>query len=176
MLMLRASGDPAALTEVARRAVREVAPGFPLYDIATLDTRMGASLGQARFLAQLLSVFAVLAAGLATIGTYGVIAHTVAKRTREMGIRLALGATPRDVARLVVGQGAVLAAIGGLAGLAGGFAAVRLLRARLYGVGPNDAVTMIGVVAVLLVVVLVASWMPARRAAAVPAVNALRAD
>ena len=176
MLMLRASGDPAALTEVARRAVREVAPGFPLYDIATLDTRMGASLGQARFLAQLLSVFAVLAVGLATIGTYGVIAHTVAKRTREMGIRLALGATPRDVARLVVGQGAVLAAIGGLVGLAGGFAAVRLLRARLYGVGPNDAVTMIGVVAVLLVVVLVASWMPARRAAAVPAVNALRAD
>ena len=176
MLMMRTTGDPAAAAEAARRAIRDVAPGFPMYDIATLETRMGLSLGQARFLAQLLSVFAVLALGLATIGTYGVIAHTVAKRTREMGIRLALGATTRDVARLVVGQGLVLAAAGGAVGFVGAFAAVRTLRAQLYGVGPNDAVTMIGIVALLLVVVLVASWMPARRAAAVPAVDALRTD
>lgn len=176
MLMLRTTGDAAAAAEAARRAVREAAPGFPVYDIATLETRMGNRLAQARFLAQLLSLFAVLALGLATIGTYGVISHTVAKRTREMGIRLALGATRRDVARLVVGQGVVLAASGGVVGFAGAFAAVRMLRAQLYGVGPNDAVTMVAIVALLVVVVLVASWVPARRAAAVPAVDALRAD
>ena len=175
MLLLRARGDPAVLAEPVRRAVREVAPGFPVYDVATLETRIGGALAQSRFLAQLLSVFAVFALVLASIGTYGVISHTVARRTREMGIRIALGATRRDLMRLVVGQGVALATVGGAAGLAGAFAAVRVIRAQVYGVDPADPVTIGVVVLVLLLVVVTASWVPARRAAAVPAVEALRA-
>jgi putative ABC transport system permease protein len=175
MFLLRTSGNPAALAESVRRAVREVAPGFPVYDAATLETRIGGVLGEARFLAQLLSAFAVFALALATIGVYGVISYAVARRTREIGIRVALGATQRDVVRMVVRQGLVLATAGGALGLAGAFAAVRLIRAQLYGVEPTDPVTVVGILVVLTLVVFVASWMPARRAATVPAVDALRA-
>jgi predicted permease len=175
MLLLRTSGDPAALAETVRRAMREVAPGFPIYDVATLEARMGDALGHARFLAQLLSVFAVLALVLATMGAYGVISYAVAQRTREMGIRIALGATRRDLARLVVGQGVALAAAGGAVGLVGAFAGVRVIRTQLYGVEPTDPVTLAGIVVLLMLVVLIASWLPARRAAGVPAVEALRA-
>ena len=128
MLHLRTSGDPAAVAEAARRALREVAPGFPVYDVATLETRIGGALADARFLAQLLSLFAVLALVLATIGTYGMISYAVAQRTREMGVRLALGATRRDVTRLVVGRGILLAAAGGAFGLVGASLATRLIR------------------------------------------------
>ena len=174
MLLLRTNHEPSTLVEPARRALREVAPGFPMYDVATLEMRIGNALGETRFLAQLFSVFALLALVLATIGTYGVISYSVARRTREMGIRVALGATQRDVTRLVVGQGAVLASVGGALGLAGAFGAVRLIRAQLYGVEPTDPVTLAGIVLLLMLVVVVASWIPARRAAGVPAVEALR--
>jgi predicted permease len=174
MLNVRTSGDPAALAESARRALREVAQGFPVYDVATLEDRIGGALGESRFLAQLLSVFAVLALVLATIGTYGVISYSVAQRTREIGVRVALGATPRDLARLVVGRGAVLAAVGGAFGLVGASVATRLIRSQLYGVEPTDPVTLAGIVVVLMLAVLVASWVPSRRAAGVPAVEALR--
>jgi len=175
MLLLRATGDATALTEPVRRAMREVAPGFPVYDVATLETRIGGALAQSRFLAQLLSVFAVFALVLASIGTYGVISHTVARRTREMGIRIALGATRRDLMGLVVGQGIALATVGGALGLAGAFGAVRVIRTQLYGVEPSDPVTFGSVVLLLLCVVVAASWAPARRAAAVPPAEALRA-
>ena len=175
MLHLRiAGGEPAAIAEAARRALHEVAPGFPVYDIATMEARVGSSLAEARFMTQLLSVFAALALILATVGTYGVISYAVAQRTREMGVRIALGATSADVIRLVVGQGAALAAVGGVIGLAGAAQATRLIRAQLYGVEPADPVTLVGIVVVLTVAVLVACWIPARRAASVPAVQALR--
>jgi predicted permease len=174
MLLLRTSRDPAVLAEAARRALREVAPGFPVYDVATLDARVGRSLGQARFLAQLLSLFAVLALVLATIGTYGTISYAVAQRTREMGVRIALGASRRDVIRLVVGRGVALAAGGGALGLIGAFMAVRLIRAQLYDVEATDPITLAGIVVVLLLAVVAASWIPARRAACVPPVQALR--
>ena len=175
MFLLRTSGNPAALTESVRRAVREVAPGFPVYDAATLEMRMGSALGETRFLAQLLSGFAVFALVLATIGAYGVISYAVARRTREMGIRIALGATERDVVRLVVGQGVALAAAGGALGLAVAFAAMRVIRAELYAVEPTDPLTLLAILVLLMLVVAIASWVPARRAAAVPAVDALRA-
>ena len=167
-------GPARASAEMARRALREVAPGFPVYDVATLETRIGGALGDARFLAQLLSLFAVLALVLATIGTYGTISYAVAQRTREMGIRIALGATRRDVTRLVVGRGMVLAAAGGAFGLVGASLAMRLIRARLYGVEPADPVTLAGIVVLLTLAVVVASWVPARRAAGIPAIEALR--
>jgi predicted permease len=175
MVLMRTSGEPATVAEAARLALREVAPGFPMYDVATLERRIGDAMGQSRFLAQLLSLFAVLALVLATIGTYGVISFAVQRRTREMGIRIALGATRRDVTRLVVSQGAVLAAAGGSLGMLGALAGVRLIRSQLYGVEPNDPVTLAGIVVLLMLVVLMASWMPARRAAGVPAVETLRA-
>jgi len=174
MLLLRTTRDPATFAEAARRALREVAPGFPVYNVATLEERVGQSLGQARFLAQLLSLFAILALVLATIGTYGTISYAVAQRTREMGVRLALGASQRDVIRLVVGRGVALAAAGGALGLIGAFMAVRLIRAQLYDVEPTDPVTLAGIVVVLLLAVVAASWIPARRAAGVPPVHALR--
>jgi predicted lysophospholipase L1 biosynthesis ABC-type transport system permease subunit len=174
MLTLRTSGDPAAAAELARRALREVAPGFPVYDVATLETRIGGALADARFLAQLLSLFAVLALVLATIGTYGTISYAVAQRKREMGIRIALGATRRDVTRLVVGRGILLAAAGGAFGLVGAFLAMRLIRTRLYGVEPADPVTLAGIVVLLTLAGVVASWVPARRAAGIPAIEALR--
>jgi len=174
MLHLRTNGDPATMAEAARRALREVAPGFPVYDVATLEQRISGALGQPRFLAQLLSMFAVLALVLATIGTYGVISYSVAQRTREMGVRVALGATARDVIRLVVGQGVMLTCIGGTIGLAGAVAATRSIRPWLYDVQPADPASLAGMVLLLAVAVLVASWLPARRAASVPAVEALR--
>ena len=174
MLHLLTTGDPAMVAEPARRALRDVAPGFPVYDVATLETRIGLTLSGSRFLAQLLSLFAVLALVLATIGAYGTISYAVAQRTREMGVRIALGATPRDLIRLVVGRGLVLAAAGGVVGLAGASAAVRLIRAQLYGVESTDPVTLAGIVVLLMLAVLAASWVPARRAAGIPAVEALR--
>ncbi len=174
MLTLRTSSDPAGVAEMARRGLREVAPGFPVYDVATLETRIGGSLADARFLAQLLSLFAVLALVLATIGTFGTISYSVAQRTREMGVRAALGATRGDLTRLVVGRGMLLAAAGGAFGLVGAFLAMRLIRARLYGVEPTDPITLAGIVVLLTLAVLVASWVPARRAAGIPAIEALR--
>ena len=174
MLHVRASGSPGALSEPARRALREVAPGFPVYDVETLEDRIGDVLGEARFLAQLLSVFAGLALVLATIGIYGVISYAVAQRTREMGVRIALGATRSDVIRLVVVQGAALAAIGAPLGLVGALAEVRLLEAKLYGVAPADPLTLAGIALLLAAAVLVACWIPARRAASIPAIQALR--
>lgn len=174
MLHLRTDGDPAAMTEAARRALREVAPGFPMYDVATLETRMGDALGSARFLAQLLTLFAALALVLAAVGTYGVISYAVAQRSREMGVRLALGASSGSVVRMVIRQGIVLATVGSSVGLAAALVTSRWLRSLLYGVEPGDPATLAGIIAILFVAVVIASWVPARRAASVPPVEALR--
>ena len=174
MLFVRTSGDPRALAAPVRRALREAAPGFPVYDLLPMEARVAAATAQARFSAVLLGVFAALALALSVIGTYGVISYAVAQRTKEIGVRVALGATTADVVRLVVGQGIVLAGVGVACGLAVAFAATRVLRSLLYGVGPTDPATMLGIAGILIVAVLSASWIPARRAAAVPAMWALR--
>ena len=174
MLFIRTQGDPAALAAPARSALREVAPGFPVYDVATMDARVASATAQPRFITMLLGAFAGLALLLAAIGTYGVISFGVAQRTVEIGVRVALGATRRDVVRLVVGQGFALAVAGVVCGLAGAFATTRVLRSLLYGVEPTDPLTLFGIVAMLVLAVLAASWIPARRAAGVPAIEALR--
>ena len=119
-------------------------------------------------------MFALLALALATLGAYGVVSFAVAQRTREIGVRIALGATARDVIRMVVAQGMGLAAAGGAIGLVGALGTTRLLRTQLYGVEPADPVTLLSIVALLLLAVFAACLIPARRAAGVPAVEALR--
>lgn len=108
------------------------------------------------------------------MGTYGVISFAVAQRTHEIGIRAALGATPRDVVRLVVGQGVGLVAIGGALGLAAALVATRVLRSLLYDVAPSDPVTLVAIIALLALAVILASWIPARRAATIPPAEAMR--
>jgi putative ABC transport system permease protein len=174
MLFISTRGDPIALARPVRDAIREVAPGFPVYDIASMEDRVAQTLAQTRFSATLLSTFAALALVLAAIGTYGVISFGVAQRTKEIGVRVALGATSRDVVRLIVGQGLTLACVGTICGLAAAFAGTRVLRSLLYGVEPTDPATLFGIVAMLMLAVLAASWIPAKRAADVPAVQALR--
>jgi putative ABC transport system permease protein len=124
----------------------------------------------------LLGVFGVVALTLAAIGIYGIMAYAVKRRTREIGIRIALGGAPRDVLRLVVSQGMRLAGMGLLLGLAAALAATRLMEKLLFGVRPNDPVTFIGIGILLTVVALVASWLPARRAVRTDPTTALRAD
>ena len=174
MIYLRTSGDPLGLATAARRTIAELAPGVPVYDIRTLEARVSDALSSARFSAVLLALFGLMALALATMGTYGVISFGVAQRTREIGIRVALGATRGSVVRLVVGQGIGLAAAGAAFGLVAALAATRVLRSLLYDVAPSDPLTFAAIVGLLLLAVIAASWIPARRAAGVHPIEALR--
>jgi putative ABC transport system permease protein len=174
MVFLRSAGDPAALTSAARRVIHELTPGVPVYDAKTMQQRVEVAAAAARFRAVLISLFAGMALVLATIGTYGVIAYGVAQRTREIGIRVALGAQARDVVRMVVRQGMILAIVGGGVGVLVALASARVLTSLLYDVRTSDPVTFIGIVVVLMLAVVVASWIPARRAARVQPLEALR--
>jgi predicted lysophospholipase L1 biosynthesis ABC-type transport system permease subunit len=175
MLYLRAAGDPIALAPAARRAIHDLAPDLPVYDIKSMAVRVADATSYARFSALLLALFAAIALALATLGVYGVVSFAVSQRTRELGIRVALGATRRDVMRLVVGHGVALAVVGGAFGLAAALAATRVLRSLLYGVEPSDPATFLGVAALLAAAAVVASWIPARRAARVDPAGVLKA-
>ena len=174
MLFVRTRGDPLALAGPARRTLAQFAPGFPMYNVATMEDRIGQAMVYPRLSAILLGLFAGVAVLLAAIGIYGVIAYSVAQRTREIGIRVALGATKADVAGMVVHHGLVLGAIGGGAGLVVALAVTRVLQSLLYEVAPRDPLTLALIAGVLIIVVLLASWVPARRAASVPAIQALK--
>ena len=174
MLFVRTRGDPLALAGPARTTMARWAPGFPVYDVRTMEDRVGQSLAYSRLGALLLGLFAAVALGLAAIGTYGVIAYSVAQRTREIGIRVALGASAGDVAGMVVRRGLALGAIGGGAGLVVALGVTRVLGSLLYEVAPRDPATLAAIIVLLGLVVLLASWIPARRAASVPAVEALK--
>jgi len=174
MLFVRTTGDPLGIAAPVRAALRELAPDVPVYDMKTLDARVADAMSYARFSTVLLALFGAVALALAAIGTYGVIAYGVAQRTREIGVRVALGASRGDVVRLVVGQGLRVAAVGAAVGLAAALAATRVLRALLYEVAPSDPATFVGIVAVLLVAVVAPSWIPARRAAGIQPTEALR--
>ena len=174
LVFLRTSGDPLAVASPARQVIRELAPGIPVYDIRTLASRAGDAMSYARFGAILLALFGIVALALATLGTYGVISFGVAQRTREIGIRVALGAGRGDVVRLIVGQGLRIAAAGAAFGLVAALAATRVMRSLLYDVAPSDPVTFAAIVALLGAAALLASWIPARRAARVDPVETLR--
>ncbi len=175
-LMVAASGDPAALAAPVRAVVRRVAPTVPLYGVETMRDIYARSVWQPRLYGALFTSFAVIALVLAAAGVYSVIAYSVTQRLHEIGVRMALGAKRGDVFRLVVEGGARLAVIGVAIGMVSALAATRVLGALLYGVSPTDPAVFVVMGALLLVTALVASYVPARRAAALDPVNALRRD
>ncbi|HET7459302.1 MAG TPA: ABC transporter permease [Gemmatimonadaceae bacterium] len=174
--VVQTSGAPTAITPIARDALAAIDPDVPLFEARTMDDVATASIARPRFLTTLLGIFAAVAAALAAIGLYGVIAYAVGERTREIGIRVALGAARGDVLRLVLRGGLALAAAGIAIGLAGSVATSRLLRGLLYGVGPLDAATFVLTAALVLGVATLATWLPARRAARLDPVEALRVE
>jgi putative ABC transport system permease protein len=173
-LEVRSAIDPASLTGAIRGAVAAVDPDVPVYGIQTLKQAVGDSISARRLTLALLGLFSLLALALAAIGVYGVISYATAQRTQEIGVRMTLGAAPANVARMVVGHGARLAAIGVVAGLAGAAGLARLLGTLLYGVSAADPMTFAAAAAVLALVALGASWVPARRAARVDPMVSLR--
>lgn len=174
-LVVRGSVDnPRSLADSIRRAVREIDPGLPLFRLETLEAIIAESISDSRWNSVLLGSFAGLAAGLAAIGLYGVLSYAVAQRTRELGIRLAIGAQKRDLFRLVIGGGMKLAGIGIAIGVVAAFALTRVLTSLLYGIAPSDPLTFAGVIVLLGAVALLANYIPARRAARVDPMVALR--
>jgi predicted lysophospholipase L1 biosynthesis ABC-type transport system permease subunit len=172
--VVRTRGDPVALVRDAERAVWSLDPNVPVTSVRTMEGLLAGSLARRRFQMLALGAFAGVAVLLAVVGVYGVMAYLVARRTREIGIRVALGAGRGGVLRLVVGEGARLAALGVGLGLVASLGASRAVARLLYGVSPTDPLTFAGTAALLGGVALLACWVPARRAARVDPVRALR--
>ena len=158
-----------------RSIVNEAAPAAPLESIMTMEDRLASSLSKPRLYAVLLGTFAMFALAIAGVGLFGVLSYSVAQRSREIGVRTALGAQVRDIIGLVVGQSMVIAGAGLVVGLVASFWITRALQGFLYGVTPHDIVSFAVVAAILTVVSAVASIVPARRAARVDPVKVLRA-
>jgi predicted permease len=173
-LVVRTDGAPESLTPVLRRATASVDPDVPVYDVKTMAQRMGESSAKARFNTLLLTLLGVIGLVLSAVGIYGVVSYFVTLRTSEIGMRMALGATPRSVTGLMMRQAAIPVAIGLLAGLAASALATRLLAASLVGIQRTDPLTLTAVVALLSATALLASFVPARRAAGVDPVKALQ--
>jgi len=159
-----------------REVIRRLDPDLPIYNVKTMQARLDESLARRRFAVTLLSLFATLAFGLAAIGTYGVVAYLVSQGTREIGIRMALGATPERVATMVVRGGMTLAAAGIAAGLAGALVMTRFMESLLFGVEATDPPTFIAIVGLLAVMTLAATYVPARRAARIDPLISLRSE
>ncbi|HEV8187686.1 MAG TPA: ABC transporter permease [Pyrinomonadaceae bacterium] len=173
-IVVRTQNDPAALAPAVREAIAEIDKTQPIYDMQPLDQLVAKSLGQRRFTLTLMLLFGVIALVLSAIGIYGVMAFAVTQRTQEIGIRMALGARAIDVLKMVVGSGMFLALIGVAVGLIGAFALTRLMASLLFGVSPTDLVTFGLVTTGLLIVALLACYIPARRATKVDPLVALR--
>ena len=175
-VVVRTTGEPTALAAAARRIVRELDPALPVARLTTLEQSVAESVARPRFYMLLLGTFAASALLLAAVGVYGVIAYAVGRRTREIGVRLALGATAAQVLRGVVGRALALGVAGLVLGTLGAVAATRLMRGLLFGVGANDPLAFGVAAAALLAVAVAAAWVPARRAARVSPVAAMRAE
>ena len=172
-IMTRTDGDPAQLSGAVRQSLRDLDPALPAFSLTSLATVVSESVGQRRFSMLLLGVFAAVALVLAGIGLYGVVSYTVSQRTREIGLRLAIGATPADVLRMVIGGGMKLAAIGVVVGLAGALALTSLIASLLFNVEPFDPASYIATSVLLLAIAAVACYVPARRATRVDPIAAL---
>ncbi len=175
-LVVRTSGDPAEFALTLRRGIAAVDQGIVVGAVTPLEQLVADAAAQPQFHTVLLASFAALALGIAGIGLYGVVAYAVSRRTREIGIRIALGATSRDVLRMVVKDGMLVAMAGIVAGTASAFVFARLLAGLLYGVTPTDPVSFLLASAGLLGLTLLASYIPARRAARIEPIAALRMD
>jgi predicted permease len=173
-VVLRTGTDPAVLTSAVKQQIRALDSDLPLYNVRTMEQRMEESLARRRFSMLLLALFACVALALATIGTYGVMAYLVNQGTREIGIRIALGATQMGIVRLVVWKGMALALSGVAVGLAGAFALSRLMRSLLFGVSPADPLTFVAISLLLAFVTLLASYIQAHRAAHIDPIVSLR--
>jgi putative ABC transport system permease protein len=175
-IVARTAGDPAALAPTIQSAIGSLDRDLPIVDVLTMQQVVDRAMWQPRFSTTLLTGFAVLALILAAIGIYGVMSYDVARRTPEIGIRMALGARPVDVLASVLAQGAKLTAIGTAVGVAGALALTGYLRTMLYGVSPTDPLALCGAAVVLGAVAMVAAWLPARRATRVDPLTALRSE
>ena len=173
-LVLHTQGDPVRLTSALREAVRELDRDLPIDRIRPMQQVVDEALSQSRFKTLLLGLFAGLALVLAAVGVYGVVSYSVAQRTHEIAIRMALGARPNEVLKLVVVQGMRIVLIGAAFGLALAGWASRFLRDQVFGVSATDPVTFLLVPVILILVALVANWLPALRATQVDPLEALR--
>ncbi|MEK6320489.1 MAG: FtsX-like permease family protein [Acidobacteriota bacterium] len=175
-LVIRTTPDPAQITTAITKQIQALDPDMPVYDVNTMDRRLYESLARRRFSMFLLGAFAVIASILAAVGIYGVMAYSVNERTHEIGIRLALGAQPGNVQQLVIRQALILTVVGIAIGLAGAVALTRVMSSLLYGVTATDAFTFVVTPILLGSIALLASYVPARRAAKVDPMVALRCE
>jgi predicted permease len=175
-VVVRTAGNPEASTESIRQEIRSIDATLPMFRVKTMASRVETSLAERRFSTLLLGLFAALALALAIIGVYGVIAYRVSQGTRELGIRLALGATPGAITRLVVRYAAILALLGVTIGVVGALVLGRVVESLLFGVTARDIVTFTSVPAALALVAVLASYLPARRASRIDPTEALRAE
>jgi predicted permease len=175
-VVMRAGRDPVVLTDAVKQEVREINPDLPLYNVSTMQQRFDNSLAPRRFTMLVLGTFAAISLGLAIIGIYGLIAYLVGQGSREVGIRLALGATPANIKTLIV-RGAMTLTFWGVGiGIMGALAASRLMRSLLFGVGANDLLTFVAVPSLLASIAFVASYIPARRASRIDPSTSLRCE
>jgi len=175
-LVVRGRGDAASLTPIVREAVHGIDPGLPIYNVQTLQSIVDQSVAQPKLNGTLMGVFAGAALLLAALGLYGVVSYSVTQRRQELGLRVALGAQPGAVLRLVLGEGVALAAAGIAIGTVGALFGARLIRSWLFGIGPADPSSFVLVAVLLAAVALAASYLPARRAARVSPLIAMRGD
>ncbi|HZF40160.1 MAG TPA: ABC transporter permease [Blastocatellia bacterium] len=176
IFIARTTADPASLAATMRREIAAVDADLPVYDVRTMNQVIAESVAQRRFTMGLLAIFAFAALSLAALGLYGVLSYAVTQRTREIGIRMALGGRRLDALKLVVGQGMKMAMIGALAGLIASLALTRLMKGLLFGVSASDPLTFAAVALLLTIVALLACWIPARRATKVDPMVALRCE
>jgi putative ABC transport system permease protein len=175
-IVLRTSSDPALLAETVRAEAKRIDKNLPLYDIRTMSTLRSEAVSTRRFILLIVGAFGALALGLAAIGVYGVMSLIVSERTREVGVRLALGAEPSQLMRMIVGQAARLAAVGVVIGLAVALPIAPLLDSQLYGITSFDPLTFLSVPVALLAIASLAAMVPARKAMRIDPLAALRID
>ena len=174
--VVRGKGDPSALAPLVRRVVGTIDPVLPVYDVRPMDEYVVGARAAQRFTALLAAAFALVALLLASVGVYGVVSYATTRRRYEFGVRLALGARPREVVALVLREGAALAAVGVALGILGGAVGARAIRSQLYGVSSADPVSYLVAALLIGLVALAACWLPARRAAATSPLTAMKAE
>jgi putative ABC transport system permease protein len=176
VFVMRSDTDPLALAGSARKLIKQLDPELPVSQLRTMETVVRQTFSRQQFSAVLLGGFSLASLVLASIGIYGILAYSVTQRTREIGVRVALGAEPGNIVRIVVGSGARLVIAGAVAGMLMALALSGLMKSLLYGVGPRDPLTFIAAPVLLAAVALIAAYLPARRAARVSPMEALRTE